>query len=530
MYLPLPLTARRVEVRWHAWAVAALIAAGCLVRAWGLTSHFLTYDETFTALVARGTLAQLVAATAGDVHPPLSYLLTWLVLRVAGGVSPLALRLPSLVLGCLSLGQVLGLARRLKLPPAAELAGLALYAFSPFLVHYSQDARMYPLLQLAVLGALLAALDRRYVSMAAWLTVAVWTHNYGLFYLVVIGLVALAREFSRPFLAAADEGFPWTGPEDSSRLRAAFIALVVPVGLWLPWLGVLRSQMATVAEGYWLMPLSVGQALYPLYTLLWGVTTPPALLGPTALVGYALLAFAVLKAWRLKEQRLLVWLVLGPFVIAGAVSLAWKPIYLFRAFIGAAGPLALLLGWAITARTSARFTAWAAAMLAPLLALGLATRLPELAVATGENARALEVVAAGWQDGDIVYHGNVGTLAGFLVSGPAGMPNYLMPVQPGSVGVLTPQTRAALGFCEGLLTPHVIAADCGGDSGYQSYTYQTWKRAWLVWGASQTISGVEDAAVAALLARYPHVQVLDIDDVYHGPMPVDGGIWLLTNP
>lgn len=522
--VPLPITARRVEVRWHAWAVAGVIALGVVLRFWGLGAHYLTYDEAFTALTARGSLSALIAATAGDVHPPLSYLVSWAVVHLFG-LSPLTLRLPSAILGSLALPMALGLARRLKLSNAGELVGLALFAVSPFLVHYSQDARMYPLLHLAVLGALLAAWDRRYWRMAAWLTVAVWTHNYGLFYLLVIGLLAFWREAQRPVHAIADEGFPWTGPEDSARLRDVVQACALPVVLWLPWLGVLRSQMQTVAEGYWIMPLSLGQVIYPLFSLQWGVTMPATLTGPAAMVGYALMAFAAWKAWRLKTNRVLLWLVFGPFLIAGVVSLLWQPIYLFRAFIGASAPLALLIGWAVTERTQARLTLWAAAMVLPLLLLALVNRGPALATATGENSRALEVVTAGWQDGDIVYHGNVGSLSGFLITAPDYMPNYLMPVQPGSVGVLTAQTRAALAFCEGPLTPDYIRVECGG-----RLEFHQWKRAWLVWGASQTISGVEDAAVAALLAAYPNVQVLDIADVYRGPMPVDGGIWLLTQP
>jgi len=304
--------------------------------------------------------------------------------------------------------------------------------------------------------------------------------------------------------------------------RAAFAA-ITPVVLWLPWYQVLRGQMTTIATGYWIAPLSLGQALYPLYPLLWGIAMPERLAGLAALVGYGAVLFALVKAFRLREQRGLVWLIVAPFALAAAASLAWRPIYLFRGFVGVLGPLCLLLGWALTERTSARLTAWALALIAPLLVVGLAARGPALATATGENARALATVAEYWRDGDIVLHGNVGSLSGFLATAPAWMPNYLMPVQPGSVGVLTPGTIHALGFCVTTLGEGQLVADCGAD-GPRAVP---WRRAWLVWGASQTISGVEDAAVAELLDRFDHVKVLDIHDVYHGPMPVDGGIWLL---
>lgn len=519
MTITLPLTARRVEVGAYPLAVAALLAVGVVLRFWGIGAHFLSYDETFTALVARGSLENLIAATAGDVHPPLAYIVVWGFIRLAGDGGAAVMRFPGAALSAAALPLALALARRLNLSRAATLAGLALFALSPFQVHYAQDARMYPLLQLAVLGALVALLDRRWWLLAVCLTVAVWTHNYGLLYAGALGLLAVFRELARPVWARGNDGPFMTWPD----LRGAVLAVCLPLAFWTPWLAVLQSQMRTLSSGYWIPPLSLAQALYPLYPLAWGVTMPERLAGIAALVGYGAVAFAVWKALRLRQQRVLLWLVAGPFLLAAIVSFAWKPIYLFRGFIGVAGPLCLLIGWAITERAHWRLTAWAGLMLAPLMLLALANRLPALRTATGENDRALELVVLNWRDGDIVYHGNVGSLSGFMATAPEGMPNYLMPVQPGSVGVLTLETRQALGMCEGPLGLGQIIADCGT----RGPRAQTWKRAWLIWGASQTISGVEDAAIAELLATYRSEKVLDIRDVYEGPMPVDGGIWLL---
>jgi hypothetical protein len=518
--VPMPFTARRVELRAYPLAVGGLVVLGVLLRFWDLGGHFLTYDEAFTANVARGSLADLIAATAGDVHPPLSYMVVWGFVRVVGAVTPLTVRLPGAILSALALPALLALAGRLKLSRAGTLVGLALFALSPFQVHYAQDARMYPLLQLAVLGALVAVWDRRWWLLALCLTVALWTHNYGTIYTAVIGLLALLRELTLPVAVEGPRG---------ELVKVAdpgivFLAVVVPVVLWLPWLAVLQGQMDTLSTGYWIPPLSLGQALHPLYSLLWGVTMPARLVGIAAVVGYAAVIFALVKALRLGEQRALVWLVVGPFLLAAGISLAWQPVYLFRGFIGVLGPLCLLLGWAVTTGTSWRMTAWAGLMVVPLMGLALANRLPALRAMTGENDRALLTITANFQPGDIVYHGNVGSLSGFMATAPAWMPQYLMPVQPGSVGVLTPETRQALGMCEGPLGHGQIIADCGRDGPRG----QEWQRVWLVWGASQTISGVEDAVIAELLAAYPHEKVLDIREVYHGPMPVDGGVWLLT--
>ena len=81
-------------MRWYPLALAGIIAAGVILRLYGISGHFLTYDESFSALLTRVSLPKLMAATAGDVHPPLSYLLAWVVTGLLG-TSPLTLRLPS---------------------------------------------------------------------------------------------------------------------------------------------------------------------------------------------------------------------------------------------------------------------------------------------------------------------------------------------------------------------------------------------------------------------------------------------------
>jgi hypothetical protein len=513
----LTLTRTRIQTYWYELTMGGLVLIGVVLRFWELGQPYLSYDESFTALAAQLPLGRLIAATAGDVHPPASYLIMWAFTHLVG-LSPLTLRIPGAIAGALALWYVPAIARRLNLGLAATVAAMALFALSPFQIHYAQDARMYAWLQLAVLGAVLAALERRYLLMAAWLTLALWSHNYGLIYLAVLAPAVMLREFALPVHSAVDPTAPWIEPAPSSKYKLAAVALALPVLAWLPWAAVVVSQMHTLSTGYWIPPLTLGQWLYPFFALAWSVALPLNLTELGAIVLFGFLAFALWKGRR--DQRLLVWLTLGPPLLAGVASLVWHPIYLFRGLIGVAAPMWLLIGWAIAHRTSWAPRVWAAAVLGTLLVAGLVNRGQALSDRLGENQVVIDLVAAGYQPGDIVYHGNVGSLTGFEAMGPAGLDNYLMPVQPGSVGVLTPQTRTAMGFCEGPLLP-TLATNCG---------LKPWRRAWLVWGASQTISGVEDAAIAALLVRYPNEKLLDIHDVYKGPLPLDGGLWLLTNP
>lgn len=511
---------RGIAVSWYTLALASIAAIGVGLRFYQLGGHFLSYDETFTQLMTGRSLPDLIRAAAGDVHPPLSYLIYWVTVRLAGATTPFTLRLPAAIIGSLSIRQVYRLMGKLGFSHAATLAGLALFAFSDFEIHYSQDARMYALLQYAVLAAILAMFDRRYWVMGAWMAVAVWSQNYGLFYIAVIALAAFLREMERPVLVAADPALGWVGPEDAARPKQVVLATSLALSSWLPWSLVVFQQLHTLSSGYWILPLSLGQAIYPVFPLLWGIAVPDSLNGLAAAVAIGLVLFAVLKAFRLRRYRLLVWLMLGPALLAAGVSLVTTPIYLFRALIACAPPMLLLIAWAATDGTGWRERAWVLAIIAPLFMLANWNRIPSLQIQTSEISWALKTVLAEYEPGDVVYHGNVGTLSGFLATGPAWLPNYLMTVQPGSVGVLTQETRRALGFCEGNLEPQRLVTSCGP---------VPWKRVWLVWGASQTISGTEDHAIAVLLEHYPNVQKLNIHDVFHGPQPVDGGIWLLTN-
>lgn len=507
-------------------ALVVIVAVGVALRVYGLNAHPLSYDEAFTALVAYRPWGQMLQAVAGDVHPPLSYTMYWLVAHLFGGaagVSNGVLRLPALALGLVAIFQVNALARRLRFSDGARLAAVAVFACSPFEVAYSQDARMYALLQCLVLAAWLAALDRRYVLMALAMGAALWTHYYAGFYIVAIAAVALVDELMRPvFVAAGVEvaGGVSYQPADQARPAQVFLAVGAAGVAFLPWVGVVLGQVHTLSSGYWIAPLSLGQVIYPLFVLAWGNYMPEPALVVAAGVVYGLVLWALLKSLRLKQNRVLAFLVIAPALLGVLVSLALFPIYLFRALIGLVAPLVLLVVWAVTERTKHEERLFAGLVVGVLVVIGLSSHVTAQDHLAVENNRALAVVLAGWQSGDIVYHGNVGTLTAFEATGPRWLPNYLMPVQPGSVGVLTEQTRRGLGFCEGPLG-RSLPSTCGPS---------IWRRAWLIWGASQTISGVEDTAIAALLAKFPNQKLMDIHELYLGPMPVDGGIWLLQNP
>ena len=134
-----------------------LILMLILLAAFGLRLHqlgaqSLWYDETVSVHLAGKPVPELIAHTAGDIHPPGYYLLlrAWLIPfdYATGHASPdglgleFAAALLSLVFGMALIPLIYALGRRLYDEPTALLAA-ALTAISPFHVWYSQEVRMY---------------------------------------------------------------------------------------------------------------------------------------------------------------------------------------------------------------------------------------------------------------------------------------------------------------------------------------------------------------------------------------------------
>jgi hypothetical protein len=147
--------------------VAACVAVGALVRCWALDRSLLTFDETFTANIARLAPGDIPAALrSSDSHPPLDYLLRHLVV---GPQSTFWLRFPSAVIGVLTLGVVLWWMWN------RGWFGVLVVAFTCFAaieVLYSRQARMYAIVILA--GTVVAAVTERWLERprSRWAVVA----------------------------------------------------------------------------------------------------------------------------------------------------------------------------------------------------------------------------------------------------------------------------------------------------------------------------------------------------------------------
>ncbi|MDH3599342.1 MAG: glycosyltransferase family 39 protein [Candidatus Tectomicrobia bacterium] len=177
----------------HALWVAVCLLLGIGLRLYRLDAQSLWSDEGIQFFIASADSLWEVIQRARDhtFHPPLSFVLNYVFLQIQE--SDAFLRLPSALLGIISLPLTYGLARKLTSKPVA-LGALFVLAISPLHIWYSQEARMYmPLLLASVLNTLvlLQALERGkffwWVLYACTMALGVFLHIF----MVLNGLLHL---------------------------------------------------------------------------------------------------------------------------------------------------------------------------------------------------------------------------------------------------------------------------------------------------------------------------------------------------
>jgi uncharacterized membrane protein len=211
-----------------------LLALAAAARLWTLGVKNIWLDEVASWVEASYPIARMLESVAGDIHPPLYYLMLkgWIALA---GDGPIALRFPSVVFGVLVVFLSWFLARR-WLRPSTRIAAGAWIAISPHLVFYSQEARMYAPAAAAVLAACLAYrrwIESRFRSTAALLaftlsaSVALYLH-----YFTALAGLALTIHL---LIAARGHRRAWIG-----WLTAHAVILLA----YMPWVPAAAEQIA----------------------------------------------------------------------------------------------------------------------------------------------------------------------------------------------------------------------------------------------------------------------------------------------
>ncbi|MGQ7295944.1 glycosyltransferase family 39 protein [Quadrisphaera sp. KR29] len=360
------VAARRVDDVLHRrrlWVVAAVqllcaLAVLTVSRLW-LADQSLRLDESQSMQQTDRSYGAMLKEVAQDVHVPGHHLLlrTW---RLAFGGDVETARALSLVFFLASLPVLYLVARRVLRTRWALLA-VALFALSPFMNWYGNEARMYTMLVFATLLSqlfLLRVLRRGsagdWTGFALTAVAGAYTHYFFLFVLVAQGLVFL--------LVSSRERWRGLG-------RMAGTAVLVALAL-LPWLAYFRAEgSASGTRPQLPSPSSVD--FTNVYSQFLGGFLPDS--ANSALVAtwplLMLAALLVVRVARRPDREL--WAVVaaafGPVLLAFVLSHLISPFFLSRYMI-AALPAVVLLVVAFVAAMRPRFAVVSAAVVLALTA------------------------------------------------------------------------------------------------------------------------------------------------------------------
>lgn len=310
------------SLRW----LTIILAVATIIRLPAI-NQWLWYDEAYTAMLAGMSVPEMLEATSHDVHPPTWYLIEMPFVHLLG-MNEAALRLPSVILGVLAVWLTWRLARSFVLENQALLAA-GLTAISPFAIYYSNEARMYALLTVAVLLAWIGAIERRRWLLACGTALVLLSHNIGVIYLPLVALLVVQHKEWRYLGTMAMGGLPW-----------------------LVWAPNLLHQMTSgqVGDGYWISRFTGNQfakTLVDLTGLLFPHFTPSWLMHIGALIAFCLVLFPTIHAIRQPNWAviLLAALAFGPAVVLLAIGLIWQPMSLARLLAGSLPPWVILIAW-----------------------------------------------------------------------------------------------------------------------------------------------------------------------------------------
>jgi uncharacterized membrane protein len=282
--------------------VLVVMALAFFLRIFLLDGQSLWYDEGITMVMVPRDLITLTQNASSDIHPPMYYyfLHFWTGLV---GTSEFGGRFLSVIYGVLLIPLIFQLTRRLFGKPAGISAAI-FAAMAPFLVYYSQEARMY--MQLTFFGALSTFLYVKLVvedhnqseRIRKLLWAAYWLASTITIYSQYFGITVLLFQNLHFWLISGRQKSSW---------KSWLIAEVAIAISFAPWLPVLFSQFGawpSISEPFgldWLL-----RNVFIIFTLglSWDASaTPTRELVPMALLAAALI-YVLLSKKRLSWQNL----------------------------------------------------------------------------------------------------------------------------------------------------------------------------------------------------------------------------------
>jgi hypothetical protein len=343
-----------------------LLLFGFALRLYHLGADSLWYDETVSLLLARADLAELIRHTAGDIHPPLYYVLLHFWGQFAGW-SEFSAAFLSVWFGVLLIALVYRVTREwLPSPNGGGVGGegipalAALFvAVSPYNIWYSQEVRMYTLG--AVLGLLSVyflrrisqnaqVLTRDFFAYAIFTALGFYTLYYFVFLVAFEWLWVAARSWQMAKRKWRTANGRWRLLITDNRfLRTFLLSQLAVVILYLPWLPIAFRQVMDPPVPPWREFVGLPRmVLETLGALAFGQSVDANIFGFVALLVFVPMGILLRREWKTENRKpktksgdprsairdtpspvFLLGYFLVPFAAIFLFSL-WKPLYHVR--------------------------------------------------------------------------------------------------------------------------------------------------------------------------------------------------------
>jgi uncharacterized membrane protein len=287
-----------------------VLIVGTILRVISLNQS-LWLDEATTALVTRMSLNDIFTKfLPGDFHPPLYYLILKYWTSIFGS-SEIALRVPSLIFGVLTIYTVYLIGRKLFNEKIGIISSLFL-ATSGLSIYYSQEARMYSL------AAFLVTLSIYLFQTKKWI-----------FFSITLALIGLTDYVSLFILPV----FLLVGYKDWKKVLTSFIPLVLSFILFLPiFIKQISGGLSLEGSAWWNilgLPTFKNIALIPVKFVLGRISFDDKVIYGV-IVALVLSFFTYILSGALKKSKLLwLWLIF-PTVLAILLSFKIPTLSYFR--------------------------------------------------------------------------------------------------------------------------------------------------------------------------------------------------------
>jgi 4-amino-4-deoxy-L-arabinose transferase-like glycosyltransferase len=432
------LTGGGVSRRVAGFVLGAELLLGLALRAVGLGSRPIWYDDAFSVLLSRQSLGAIVRGTAADTMPPLYYFLLHAWMTVATSIAGWRLLNVLLSLGVIYL--VFAIARLLFDEHVALLAAL-FAAVSPIQIYQAQELRMYTLLTLGlsayiwgIVEATRAAPGRDRWYWAAVVVggiVAAYSHNLAAFTLFAPDVYFLVRR-------------EW------STLRRLLLAQVVVAVVWAPWLLMLPGQIAKIQAAFWTPRpglLEVVQGILILHGYL--PLQPPSLQGFLLVFSILAPALTILTLVRLRASRdvgLLAAVAVVPPAALFAISYIMRPVFVARAFLPSGLAYLILAALAAVRNRSALVRLTISGCVLASAAVSLPAQMRFRSFPRSPFPQAAAYLRSQVEPGSVVVHDNKLSAFPLILYAPE-LDQSFLPDEPGSPNdTLAAATEDAMGL------------------------------------------------------------------------------------